>query len=434
MATSTSSAAIIKNSKSFTVLLFSYYVGIGSLQLLCTKASEAPSRDGSLAYNTAFVVCLIELVKLLLAFFFSIVLDRAPGTTVFSLFQLGGLRYGLPAFFYALQNNMNILAIPLLHPHVFQLFNNLKIVSAALFSSLILGKQYQRQQWCGMLLLVLACCVSKWQTCLSALELVLEAVAEAGPPGSEAAAAPEAEAARPRAADEDPLRAASKSFLLGLTLALLSVATSGLAGVVNEYVLKVGARERKFLPVDRDEKNGFWRKNQFTYGWGVLFNLVAVLLTAVQEQVGDDPESSIGARVVEYFRWSNLFRNFTPIVVALIAVNVGLGVSISLVFRYFDNVAKSFGGPMILFTTTFFTWLLFDSEITGSFLLALILYVASVLVYVSGGRADIWGALVGALGWSAGVGVVGSGKKTTATGAAGVKRGKSGGRETKKSK
>ncbi|CAD7957256.1 unnamed protein product [Amoebophrya sp. A120] len=424
----------------FTSVLFGYYVSIGTIQLLLTKASE---QNGKLQYNTSFVVLLIELFKSV----FALVMNQvygAPGSTAtkeatstFSAASDGSkrksrslveglqLRYAMPAFFYAVQNNMNILAIPLLHPHIFQLFNNLKIVSAAVFSTLLLRKRYTQMQWLGMALLVVACCVSKFEVCQSAAEkiwglLVVSSPSEAKNLVSQSAtgaATSGHNSTAPLAAsplsDEaaDLAGAADARFLLGLSLALGSVATSGMAGVVNEYVLKHG-----------DDHYGFWRKNQLAYQWGVVFNLVPLLyravdgaairerteellaeskttpqpnsffvlwevarsvLSSLQTQLHVPPE-----RLFEVNWWAekitSWFFGFTPIVWLLILVNVALGVSISLVFRYFDNVVKSFGGPLILFATTFFSWWLFDSSITYHFVLALGLYLLSVYVYVGG--------------------------------------------------
>ncbi|CAD7954999.1 unnamed protein product [Amoebophrya sp. A25] len=345
-----------------TSLLFGYYVSIGTVQLLATKASE---RNGRLQYNTSFVVLLIELAKVLAAFGLSCFSERkgmfaSRKTTIatcLSFVHSGGPRYAAPAFFYAVQNNMNILAIPMLHPHIFQLFNNLKIVSAAIFTALLLGKRYGTRQWLGMLTLVVACCVSRLDVCVSAWKQVTRQASQGG--------------AEVGIIDDEKDRV----FLLGLTLALASVATSGVAGVVNEYVLKIGG----------STEHGFWQKNRFTYQWGVVFNLVP-LVWKMNNYHGDAgrPASTLEGRggptsSSDFF--TSLFTGFTPMVWFLVAVNAALGVSISLLFRYFDNVTKSFGGPMILFLTTFFSWLLLGSEIGIQFIAALGIYSLSVYLY-----------------------------------------------------
>ena len=57
-------------------------------------------------------------------------------------------------------------------------------------------------------------------------------------------------------------------FLFGVCLVLAASLISGLAGVSNELLLK-----------KRDKDVGLWRKNIWTYQWGVIFNTIGLLFS-----------------------------------------------------------------------------------------------------------------------------------------------------------
>jgi len=211
-------------------------------------------------------------------------------------------------------------------------------------------------------------CVARYDVCLSAGDKVLRHLFRGGSAGS---------AGSGESGEEQ-----EQVFLLGLGLALASVATSGAAGVVNEYVLKI----------EGNKSHSFWQRNRFTYQWGLLFNLFPLMYNFYTthsdmfrlEEILLRVSTSTIPDLLAFFGttlYSYLFSGFTWTVWFLIAINTALGISISLVFRYFDNVTKSFGGPLILFCTTFFSWLLFDSHIGLQFVLALVVYSFSVYLY-----------------------------------------------------
>ena len=64
------------------------------------------------------------------------------------------LKYAGPSACYALQNNLNVYAIVYLTPHFFALFNNFKIVPAAILAKYILKQKFSSVQWVALLLLV----------------------------------------------------------------------------------------------------------------------------------------------------------------------------------------------------------------------------------------------------------------------------------------
>merc|ERR1719401_1588075 len=74
--------------------------------------------------------------------------------------------YAVPGFLYAVENNLKIPATVYLHPHVFALFNNSKVVFAAIGMVVLLGKSFSALQWVSMFLLGISLCVAKLQMLL----------------------------------------------------------------------------------------------------------------------------------------------------------------------------------------------------------------------------------------------------------------------------
>merc|ERR1719266_1663427 len=74
--------------------------------------------------------------------------------------------YAVPGFLYAIENNLKIPATVYLHPHVFSLFNNSKVIFAAVGMVILLGKRFSVLQWMSMALLGMSLCVSKVQMLL----------------------------------------------------------------------------------------------------------------------------------------------------------------------------------------------------------------------------------------------------------------------------
>jgi hypothetical protein len=151
-------------------------------------------------------------------------------------------------------------------------------------------------------------------------------------------------------------------FLFGIVLVLAASLISGLAGVSNELLLK-----------NRDKDVGLWRKNIWTYQWGVIFNTFGLL--ASYAYGSDDGAFSSFALL------SELFRGYDKWVCAMICITALLGISVSMIMKYFDNVVKCFGGSLILYSTTVASMFIFGSQVDAAFVLGLLVYSVSSYFY-----------------------------------------------------
>lgn len=324
----------------FKWALFSYYIFIGTVQVCLMKASgeSAKGSGKSLAYNTASAMMFIEFTKILVC----LGMEHWQGdanraekgesrrTTTFQ----GFLIYAVPGFLYALENNLKIPATVYLHPHVFALFNNSKVIFAAIGMVLLLGKKFSVLQWMSMALLGMSLCVAKVQMLL-----------------------PEMCGGQAVVGGSEKEEVEASLFALGVVLVLAASFLSGLAGVSNELLLK-----------KRDKDVGLWRKNIWTYQWGVIFNTVGL----IGSWGHGDSKSGI---------FAELFRGYDQWVLAMILVTALLGISVSMIMKYFDNVVKCFGGSLILYSTTGASMLIFGSEVDAGFVLGLLVYSVSSYFY-----------------------------------------------------
>ena len=130
----------------------------------------------------------------------------------------------VPALLYFVQNNLLYFAVSRLDTAVFQVTYQLKILTTAIFSVLILNRKLSKKQWLALVLLV------------PGVALVQLSARDSHVPNSNVASKQGAQtdlAARPPAHNLDFFRQAS-----GLAAILAACITSGFAGVFFEKVLK----------------------------------------------------------------------------------------------------------------------------------------------------------------------------------------------------
>lgn len=111
---------------------------------------------------------------------------------------------GLPAFLYTIQNNLVYLAISNLDAAVFQVTVQIKILTTALFTVVMLNRSLKFTQWISLFVLFVGVSIIQIQNVKSS--------------GSDADA--------------------QKNALFGLVCVILACVLSGLAGVYFEKILK----------------------------------------------------------------------------------------------------------------------------------------------------------------------------------------------------
>jgi len=242
--------------------------------------------------------------------------------TFFNLmFKSHNLLYVIPCLIYAIQNNIVFIALSMIDAALYQVLANLKIITTGLFSVFILSKSLHRLQWMSLILLATG-----------------EALAETS--------------ARNNSTGEDS-EIRNRNALFGALLMLVFAMLSGFAGVFMEKMFK-----------QKNTQVTFWMRSMMLYFWGAVVNGIIVI---VQD----------GSKVVEngfFYGYSTL----TWIVLFLLAFG---GMLVSLVITKFDNITKVYVTCLSIFTTSMFSYFIFEFSYNMNFILSAIVVCVSILIY-----------------------------------------------------
>ncbi|KAG6868243.1 hypothetical protein C0993_005943 [Termitomyces sp. T159_Od127] len=291
------------------------------------------STPASRAYSAATAVLMNEIFKCLISLVFAHLHIEYPDDTsqaaglpratrvrrlrklAHSIFSADCWKLSVPAILYVIQNNLQYVAVSNLDAATFQVTYQMKLLTTAGFSVLLLHRKLASTQWLALLLLAIGVGIVQIQ---------------AGQVRSVPAASAEP-------ADVHYMNP-SKGFL-AVTAACL---TSGLAGVYFEMVLK-------------NSQADLWVRNvQLS-----LFSLLPALTPVIF--------SNRGLGGGGWF--SALFRNFGLWAWATVAVQVLGGLATAMVIKYSDNILKGFATSLSIVLSFLASVLLFHFKMTSTFVL-----------------------------------------------------------------
>jgi len=305
----------------------------GAVLLLRYTRTVASERQ----YLTSTAVILGEAFKLVIS---GILVLYQEGTLT-KMFQdpKEVVKSSVPALLYLLQNNLFYVAVSNLQPATFQVTYQLKILTTAVLSVIILKKKLSRDQWIALFVLTMGVITVQYSEFLAST-----------------------------AVDEpsDIL-----NLPLGLACTLISTLTSGLAGVYFEYMIKGAA------------KLSVWERNFQLAGYSVLIGFVGLYWQPTDYSV----VSSKG-----------FFHGYTNLTFFNAFVQSCGGIIIAFVIKHADNILKNFATAFSLVLSCFFSFLLFDMRLSGLFMLgvALVLCATSLYSQESGAFRRALEAVIGA--------------------------------------
>jgi len=240
-------------------------------------------------------------------------------------------RVAVLAALYIVQKNLLYLAMSNLDAAVFQVTYQLKVLTTALFSVLLLKKKLSTQQVIAMIFLTLG-------VALVQLDKV----------------------------DEN----ASKSYqeqnrLMGVLAVLGASCTSGFGGVYFELVVKpqtnLGKSETTTPPRPAPS---VWAKNVQLSTFGLLIGLVTAFIKDRQKI------SSQG-----------FFQGYTPWVLAVIVTQAIGGLVVAAIIKYADNILKSFAAGMSIIGSTLCSAWIFGFKISMLFAGGCVMQFISIWLY-----------------------------------------------------
>lgn len=227
------------------------------------------------------------------------------------------LKVAVPAFMYVIQNNLLYLAVENLPAATYQVSYQIKILTTAIFSITMLGKEIHTRQWLALFLLFLGVAVVQLNNGKST----------------------------ERAAQTE------QNQFLGFGAVILACCSSGFAGVYFEKILK-------------GSNVSLWTRN-IQLG---LFGAILGLLTALFKD----------GEIIFKQGWFYGYDFYTYLIIGNAACG---GLLVAVVIKYADNILKGFACSISIIVSAFLAVFLFDFQITGAFVIGTSFVIAAVYLY-----------------------------------------------------
>ncbi|KAK9759138.1 hypothetical protein K7432_017815 [Basidiobolus ranarum] len=223
----------------------------------------------------------------------------------------------IPAGLYTIQNNLQYIAVKLLDPATFQVTYQLKILTTALFSVLILGRRLTPKKWVSLLLLTLGVILVKTSS---------------------------------QKSQESPEFNAQRT--LGFLAVLSACVLSGLAGVYFEKILK-------------GSQSSLWVRNtQLSF-----FSLFPAFFLGVLWMDG------------ESVRTHGFWYQYNVWTFGAIGCQAFGGMIVAVVVKYADNILKGFATSISIVLSSVISIFLFDFQMTPTFVIGATLVIYSSYLY-----------------------------------------------------
>jgi UDP-sugar transporter A1/2/3 len=311
-----------------------------------SRVSIPPSQ----AYSPASAVLLNEILKGLISFSVAVIrvfnsqespyrrsLPLSIRHVCQEIFSPDSWKLSIPAILYVIQNSLQFVAISNLPVATFQVTYQMKILTTAAFSVILLRKSLSPTKWMALCFLAFGVGIVQIQTTASSSPHTSINV----PVGSAHDAAPA------------HIHIHIMSPLKGFGAVTAACFTSGLAGVYFEMVLK-------------GSKADLWVRNvQLS-----LFSLVPALLPIIFS----DHRNSQG-----FFR--DLVKNFGGWAWGTVAIQTFGGLITAVVIKYSDNILKGFATSLAIILSFLASVALFDFRLTPSFVVGSTTVLAATWMY-----------------------------------------------------
>ncbi|KAF9368528.1 hypothetical protein BGX21_006513 [Mortierella sp. AD011] len=326
-----------------------------SCLIIVMALAQGPSRK---PFYSSTAVFINEIVKLIVCIGMTIhgtIKDTGrfyPQDFLNDVFGGDAWKLAIPAMLYAIQNNLQYVASHALDPSTFQVTYQLKILTTAIFSVMLLNRSLPVLKWMSLVMLTAGIALvsleesnnraranqrsnSDPDSASSALGTLLD---EQKNNVLETAAAPAPSNDRPE-------------FFVGLLAVMIACILSGLAGVYFEKILK-------------NTKESIWLRNIQLSFFSLPFSLLAVYLKD-------------GEGVTE----QGFFAGYDMLVIAAIACQSAGGLIVAVVVKYADNILKSFATSVSIVISAIASVALFGSRIGTVFVIGTALVLGATYLY-----------------------------------------------------
>jgi UDP-sugar transporter A1/2/3 len=228
------------------------------------------------------------------------------------------LKIAVPSVIYMLQNNLLYVAVSNLEAATYQVTYQLKILTTAVFSVLMLKKVLSKMQWCSLVLLLVGVACVQLQP-------------------------HDAKASQAVATQQNPF--------VGLVAVITSCLMSGFAGVYFENILKGTAQS-------------IWLRN-------VQLGFIGMVSGYVTIHIND------GDVLAE----KGFFNGYDWVVWVVIFLQSFGGLMVAVVVKYADNILKGFATSAAIILSCFASMYFFDFSLSWQFSVGATLVMLSVYLY-----------------------------------------------------
>ncbi|XP_078593721.1 putative UDP-sugar transporter protein SLC35A4 [Branchiostoma floridae x Branchiostoma japonicum] len=306
----------------WTVMLISGVLIYGSHSVLLNLCKV----DGKIPFNSASVVLMIELTKLL----FSLTMRRLELGIRVGSGRLGlpkvkyWVPFSVPALLYCINNNIVVHIQLYMDPASFQVLSNLKIAATAVLYRMVMRRRLSWIQWSAVALLTIAGISNSYGGLMNAGTV-----------------------------DEYDTSSKVHVTMWGLVLVLTYCAISGTSGVYTEFILK------------RQPQLSLHVQNILLYIFGAVLNLFVFL--------GSSWSSTDGT--------ADFFAGYTVITWVIILTQAGNGLIISAVMKHASNITRLFIISCAMLVTTVASMVLFSLELNLYFCFSFVLVIVAMVLY-----------------------------------------------------
>ncbi|CAG8484555.1 22911_t:CDS:2 [Dentiscutata erythropus] len=244
----------------------------------------------------------------------------------------------IPSALYALQNNLLYVALSNLEAATFQVTYQMKILSTAIFSVVLLERKITHFKWFALVLLMIGVTLVQLQT-VSPVKSSTKVLSD------------DNFEKEPTAATVAAQILLAQNPLIGLFAVIISCVSSGFAGCYFEKILK------------RTETSMWIRNIQLGIS-GSLFSLIGMICYD------------------SYSIWDGGFlQGYDSLTYAVIANQALGGLLVAIVVKYADSILKGFATSLSIIISGIISFYWFDFHPTSQFMIGAVIVIISTYLY-----------------------------------------------------
>ncbi|XWS65232.1 hypothetical protein CRYUN_Cryun05aG0074600 [Craigia yunnanensis] len=226
----------------------------------------------------------------------------------------------VPALLYAINNYLKFIMQLYFNPATVKMLSNLKVLVIAILLKMIMKRQFSIIQWEALALLLIGISVNQLRSL-------------------------------PEGTTSFGLPIATGAYLY----TLIFVTVPSMASVFNEYALK------------SQFETSIYHQNLFLYGYGAMFNFLAILGTAIFKGPGS----------------LDILQGHSKATMLLICNNAAQGILSSFFFKYADTILKKYSSTIATIFTGIASAVLFGHTLTINFVLGISVVIISMHQFFS---------------------------------------------------